>query len=140
MKKYPKIITFLLVCAFFPALAHRAEALDKASIECLSCHDGALAPDSMVVTVCSEPECDHPLGVDYRLISVMNHGLRPASLLDPNIKLADNATIGCTTCHVPYKQKDHVTLSTLRSMFPEPDPMLSVDNRGSGLCLGCHYK
>src|SRR4030065_32692 len=108
MGKFPKTIVFLLVCAFFPAFAHRAAALDKASIDCLSCHDGALASDSTVVTVCSEPDCDHPLGVDYRLISVMNHGLKPVGLLDPNIKLADNAPIGCTTCHGPYQQKKQV--------------------------------
>jgi len=130
----------LLLCAFIPAFAQRATALDAASIDCLSCHDGALATDSTVVTVCSEPDCDHPLGVDYRVLSAMNHGLKPTVLLDPQIKLVDNATIGCTTCHVPYQQSNHVTLSTLRGMFPEPDPMLSVDNTGSGLCLGCHDK
>lgn len=140
MGKHQKTIIFLSLCAFFPSFAHRAAALDKASIDCLSCHDGALAPDSTVVTVCSEPDCDHPLGVDYRLLAVMNHGLKPAGLLDPQIKLVNNATIGCTTCHVPYKQSNHVTLSTLRGLFPDPDPMLSVDNSGSGLCLGCHDK
>lgn len=140
MVKYSKIIVILLFFAFLPAFAQKAAALDNATIECLSCHDGALATDSTVITVCSNPDCDHPLGVDYRIISTMNYGLKPASLLDPNIKLANNATIGCTTCHVPYKKKDHATLSALRALYPEPDPMLTVDNTESGLCFGCHYK
>jgi len=141
MKKHSKIIVFLLLFVFVPLFAGKAVALDNKSIECLSCHDAALATDSTIITVCSAPDCDHPLGVDYNFASMTNFGLKSPTLLDPNIKLAYNTDIACTSCHVPYKQSDHVTLSTLRGLYPnDPDPMLTVDNTASGLCFGCHYK
>ncbi len=137
MRKYVIYIIFLLSGVLF---AGQSVALDKESLECLGCHDATLAADAAVMTVCPEPGCDHPIGVNYVMLSSVNHGLKPAVFLDPKIKLADNSMIGCTSCHVPYKKKDHLTLSTLRGLYPEPDPMLSVDSRESGLCFGCHYK
>ena len=114
--------------------------LDAESIECLSCHDAALAVDSSVITVCSGPDCDHPIGVDYVSISYINSGYRPSALLDPAMQLPESR-IGCTTCHVEYSPSNHSLLSSLRTTDPnKPDPMLTVSNLGSGLCLECHRK
>ena len=60
--------------------------------------------------------------------------------LDPAIRLIDGR-IGCGTCHVPYTEANHQTLSNERSAFPSvPDPLLVMDNRRSELCLECHIK
>lgn len=114
--------------------------LDPDSIECMSCHDAAVATD-VTLQVCSLPDCDHPVGVDYVMAASSNHGLKQPFDLDPSIKLVNNS-VGCTTCHVPYSPDDHTILSTMRgTVYPEsPDPMLVMDNRISELCLGCHRK
>ncbi len=114
--------------------------LDPDSIECLSCHDASVASD-VTLQVCSLPDCDHPLGVDYVMAASSNYGLRQPFDLDPSIKLVNN-NIGCATCHVPYSPDDHTILSAMRgTVYPEsPDPMLVMDNRRSELCLGCHRK
>jgi hypothetical protein len=115
-------------------------ALDRDTLECLGCHDAAVATD-VTLQVCSEPNCDHPFGIDYLSLSSENRGLRPPSLLPQPIKLVDNSSIGCGTCHVPYNLGDHSILSSMRNLYPEiPDPMLVMDNRQSQLCFGCHKK
>ncbi|MFQ5735759.1 MAG: hypothetical protein ACE5GY_02725 [Thermodesulfobacteriota bacterium] len=141
MRKHPIHIVPLLCLLVAWSMASGAMALDKESLDCLSCHDASIALDAGLMTVCNGPECtDHPIGVNYVRLASRNHGLKPAVFLDPNIKLVNNTKIGCTTCHVPYSAQNHTTLSTLRGLYPEPDPMLSVDSTASGLCLGCHYK
>ncbi len=134
----------LFLASFFimtPFLAGKAQGLDSESIECLSCHDAALATDTDIITVCPEPDCNHPIGTDYIYSSSTNHGLKPAYMLDPAIKLVNGNNIGCGTCHVSYSSLNHALLSSLRSQYPaSPDPMLTVDNRISGLCFGCHDK
>lgn len=131
-------VSLLLTLTLFGSAS---EALDPVSIECLSCHDAALATDSTVLTVCAEPGCDHPFGVDYVYLSSRNLGLRSPFMLDPALQLAGGSAIGCGTCHVPYSSLNHTSLSNLRSLYPrQADPMLSMDNRGSRLCLGCHDK
>ncbi len=117
-----------------------SEALDRESLECLSCHDAAVATD-VTFQICSEPNCDHPFGIDYRTLSLMNKGLKSPAMLPQPIKLVNNETIGCGTCHVPFKKQDHSILSSMRNLYPEiPDPMLVMDNRQSQLCFGCHSK
>lgn len=130
-------MTLVLLGLYSPGHAF----LDPDSIECLSCHDAAVATD-VTLQVCSLPDCDHPIGVDYVMAASTNHGLRQPFDLDPSIKLVNNYIIGCTTCHVPYSTDDHTILSTMRgTVYPEsPDPMLVMDNRISELCLGCHRK
>jgi len=114
--------------------------LDPDSAQCLSCHDASIATD-VTLQVCSLPNCDHPLGVDYVLASSSNFGLKKPLNLDPSITLVNNS-IGCTTCHVPYSVADHTILTAMRkTVYPaSPDPMLVMDNRKSELCLGCHIK
>ena len=115
--------------------------LDQDSIQCLSCHDAAIATD-VTLQVCSLPNCDHPLGVDYVLAATTNHGLRQPLNLDPSINLVNNNIVSCVTCHVPYSAADHSILTAMRrTVYPaSPDPMLVMDNRRSELCLGCHLK
>jgi hypothetical protein len=115
-------------------------ALDRETLECLGCHDAAMATD-VTLQVCSEPNCDHPFGIDYTSLSFENKGLKSPNMLPQPIKLVNNSTIGCGTCHVPFKQQDHSILSSMRNLYPEiPDPMLVMDNRQSQLCFGCHTK
>lgn len=113
--------------------------LDSESIECLSCHDGGAASD-ITFEACMLFGCEHPLGVDYVMLSASNRGLRSPAALPPTIKLIGNS-IGCGTCHVPYQDSDHAVLSSMRNLIPEiADPMLVMDNRKSELCFGCHIK
>lgn len=143
----PKTKTFILaLAAVVAALAvsaadtRAAGPIDRSSIECLSCHDAALAMDSTIITVCPYPGCDHPIGVNYLISSMENPSLKPAHQLDPAVELPGNM-IGCTSCHVPYSEQNHTLLSSMRTSDPLiPDPMLSVSNLGSGLCLECHRK
>lgn len=129
---------FVVIAIIFSPVT--ATALDRESLECLGCHDAALATD-VTLQICSEPNCDHPLGIDYRMLSMSNHGLKSVSSLPQPIKLVNNSTIGCTTCHAPFKQNDHSILSSMRNLYPGiPDPMLVMDNRQSELCFGCHLK
>ncbi|CAG1066203.1 hypothetical protein BAC1_01809 [uncultured bacterium] len=121
-------------------LSGTSGAMDKESLECLGCHDAAVATD-VTFQVCSEPDCDHPFGIDYLTLALSNKGLKNPSLLPQPIKLVNNSTIGCGTCHVPFKKNDHSILSSMRNLYPEiPDPMLVMDNRQSQLCFGCHSK
>lgn len=114
--------------------------LDPDSEQCLSCHRDAAMTEGPLILVCHMGECDHPIGIDYMEAFQKKGGFRNPSLLDKAMKLTDNR-IGCTTCHVPYNEYDHLMLSKKRGTDPNiPDPMLSVDNRGSGLCLQCHMK
>ncbi|MCC6502488.1 MAG: hypothetical protein IT362_05055 [Deltaproteobacteria bacterium] len=131
------IVTAILLLAGSPSLSL---ALDRESLECLGCHDAAVATD-VTLQVCSEPNCDHPFGIDYRNISSSNKGLKSPLMLPQSIKLVNNKDIGCGTCHVPFKQQDHSILSNMRNLYPTiPDPMLVMDNRKSELCFGCHTK
>lgn len=131
------IVTAVVLTAGLPALS---TALDRVSLECLGCHDAAVATD-VTLQICSEPNCDHPFGVDYRNLSTTNKGLKTPVMLPQPIKLVNNSDIGCGTCHVPFKQQDHTILSSMRNLYPAiPDPMLVMDNRKSELCFGCHAK
>lgn len=134
----PAFLILLAVLAM--VLPSRSEALDKESMECLGCHDAAIASD-VTLQVCGQPDCDHPFGVNYSTLAQSNRGLQPVNQLPQPIKLVNNATIGCATCHVPFKTNDHSLLSSMRTLYPGiPDPMLVMDNRQSGLCYGCHLK
>lgn len=129
-KKSFSLTAFLLV---FTSSAFAAQVLpaglDVESVECLSCHQDSITVNEPL-QVCHQGECDHPIGVSYISFSSRNRGLVPVEGLDPAIKLIDGK-MGCRTCHAPYAPADHETAS---------DPMLSVDNTGSGLCVACHRK
>ncbi len=106
----------------------QGEPLDKFSIECLSCHDGAIS--SMAGTKVRGGNFKHgsgghthPIGVEYPRNNFKNDFV-PVSSLPPEIKLFDGS-VGCLSCHNPYgKEKS----------------MLVINNRGSALCLACHRK
>lgn len=113
--------------------------LDKESMECVKCHESSVDP-SVPQKACHRGLCDHPVGVDYAELASKNPGLVNPSALNPAVRLTGNM-IACTTCHVPYNnQYDHKALSDNRKDPSMPDPMLSVDNTGSGLCTSCHLK
>lgn len=113
-------------------------SLDPESAECIFCHETVGVSDTMMV--CHTDVCDHPIGLDYAALSMRNPGYKKPSELDPAIKLPDGK-IGCTTCHVPYSEANHLALAEQRRQFPsKPDPMLSVDNTRSALCNACHSK
>lgn len=135
-------LRFAAVLAFFLLLipVESRSALDRASIECLGCHDASIASD-VTFKICSEPDCDHPIGVDYMTLASSNHGLISPFSLPPSIKLVDGS-IGCGTCHTPYRNNSvHNVYSSLRSLYPQiADPMLVMDNRKSELCFACHAK
>lgn len=139
------IVLPVFICLFIsPASAMgKAPSLDKASLECISCHASSISsgtsPDGPT-QICHEAGCDHKIGADYAAAAALDKSLAPASALPPELKLSDGR-MSCVTCHVPYSKKDHEALSARRAMIPEiPDPMLSVDNSGSALCLYCHLK
>lgn len=129
------VLFFLLVS---PALA-QAPPIDKESLECISCHDAAVSPADPM-QVCHEAGCEHRIGADYTVAASRDRSLAPLASLNPALRLVDNR-MSCVTCHVPYSKDDHEALSARRALMPEiSDPMLSVDNAGSGLCLSCHLK
>ncbi|MFQ5737211.1 MAG: hypothetical protein ACE5GY_10200 [Thermodesulfobacteriota bacterium] len=116
-----------------------APVIDRESAECLGCHEAAVSPDEPF-QICHEAGCNHRIGTDYRLASSQDPTLAPPDRLDPGIRLVDGR-LSCVTCHVAYSASGHEALSARRALIPQiPDPMLSVDNTGSGLCLSCHLK
>ena len=139
MKLIKGIIFIAAALLLFTPLAARAVALDAESEECIKCHKTTVGGGTTSL-VCHEGGCDHPIGVDYVALASKDPTLRDPSKLDPGIRLFDGK-IGCGTCHVPYDRTNHLELSKKRSQMPAiPDPMLSVDNTGSGLCMACHLK
>jgi len=105
--------------------------LDPISAECLSCHDGIVAPatsyrvegtdDPMTY---SERKLSHPIGMDYNRAAMKDRELRPASTLAPYITLFDGK-VGCGSCH---------------NVFSREKNLLVVSDRGSALCFECHIK
>ncbi len=116
---------------------HGGAHLGPASTKCVGCHEGVLSGG----VVSHRGGTTHPVGVDYLELSRRNPSLVPPEKLNKAMPLEDGR-IGCLTCHVPYDSKNHSELARKRAGmgFDEPDPMLSVDNRGSALCMGCHRK
>ncbi len=107
-----------------------AMSVDPVSAECLSCHDGSIGSRSDVgvgywrhsVDFFSQDRGVHPIGVNYRRAAMKDRKLRPPEALPSEIRLVDGK-VSCISCHDPYSSR----------------PMrLSMDNRGSRLCGGCH--
>lgn len=108
--------------------------LDRESQLCLSCHDGGMASTADVRVVASGGgvqntrrtnwRTEHPVGVRYgaKRRDPGTHDLRLARTLPPEVRLFDGR-VGCGSCH---------------SVYSGIEQMLSVSNRGSGLCLTCH--
>ncbi len=129
----------IILLLFNPATASSA-GLDPGSIGCIGCHESLVDPD-MPGRVCHSAGCNHPVGLDYAAHAARNPGYAPPAKLDPAMMLP-GGIIGCTTCHVPYSEDDHKILADKRAKKGPlmADPMLAVDDRGSGLCLECHMK
>lgn len=107
-----------------------AQILDPISMECLGCHDGVIASDASYQIVGSEAVTyeqiglSHPIGMDYATVASEKRGLRTVDELSPYIALY-NGKVGCASCHNPYSSEHR---------------MLTLNNRGSALCLECHIK
>jgi hypothetical protein len=108
--------------------------LDRGSRACLACHDGSAAafarieergPGSVRPSMMVDLERDHPLGVSYEpRRGARAPQLRPASSLPPSVQLP-GGRLGCASCHSVYSGQPW---------------FLSVEPRGSRLCLTCHVK
>ena len=106
-------------------------AMDGASRDCLSCHDGVTASDAGHETGMSrgsgyfgDKGRNHPIGVPYprsgtRRVEVP---LRSAAALPETVRLP-GGVVSCVSCHDLYQ--------------PEKN-RLSVPVEGSRLCLTCH--
>ncbi len=100
--------------------------IDDLSVECISCHDGALSKSvniGMGSFSHGSGGSGHPIGVDY-LEGYAKGDMAEIQDLDVNIKFYDGK-IGCGTCHNMYSRERY---------------LLAKSNNGSGLCLECHRK
>lgn len=119
-----------------PTFRSGSVELSNASLMCLSCHDGIIAPDvysrahSAALadqlgsqSLGTSPLTSHPLGIRY---PVNNPRFHPAQAVtaDGRIKLPDGR-LQCTTCHDPHNRGGYAGL-------------LVKSNRRSALCLSCH--
>jgi len=110
--------------------------LGAATKQCLSCHKSGPKVD----LVFHNEGADHPIGLDYVRLAKSNPSLVPPSKLNPALRL-DHGRIVCQTCHVPYDKKNHLILAKKRAVLnSDRDPMLTIDNNGSSLCMACHRK
>lgn len=127
-----KYLSFFFILAIVPSLSWAAASIDKASVECMECHE------EVEGTFQHTGDTGHAVGVDYPLAASRNPGLVKQANLDPAIRLANN-NISCVTCHKPYDEATHESLAAERASSAV-DPLLSVDNSKSGLCTACHAK
>ncbi len=111
------------------------------SKQCLGCHDGIMAFNSLLFT----PDMDlssgenHPTAIVYSTYQNMNPTLRPVTMSDSGPVISDGqitlplfgsspatATMECISCHDPH-MTDNIAL-------------LRVPNMRSQLCFTCHMK
>lgn len=111
--------------------------LNSASLLCLSCHDGVIAPDvyaSAHGTNWSDQAgtglapgrnrlTSHPVGIKYPSAAA-KYNSPEAVMADGRIKLP-LGRIQCTTCHDPHNTHRH-------------NGLLVISNDRSRLCLSCH--
>jgi len=131
-------VSFFMLGFFFFINPYRVEGagLDAATIQCINCHEKGLNGE----IVFHGKGSDHPIGLNYARLSTLNPSLVPVSKLNPALRL-ENGSIGCLTCHVAYNKKNHLLLAKQRARITNGiDPMLTLDNNKSGLCMACHRK
>lgn len=122
-----------------PTRSYRTPAgeLNEASLVCLSCHDGTVAPDvfagshaatwsdaSAGGVIAGRPRLtSHAVGIEY---PTGRRDYRSAEEVTGNgaLKLP-GGKIQCTTCHDPHNTQRHAG-------------MLVISNERSRLCLTCH--
>ncbi len=104
---------------------------DGRTRQCLSCHDGLSAPESLNDTPWNrgsgpmgDQQRNHPIGVSYtgRTPAGSSVALRAASLLPGHVQLPEGK-VSCVSCHDLYAKGKH---------------LLTVPIEGSQLCLTCH--
>ncbi|MBU0718942.1 MAG: cytochrome c3 family protein [Planctomycetes bacterium] len=105
--------------------------LDSYTRQCLGCHDGAVADDSLNQTpwnhsagYAQRRQRNHPVGVEYptRTPAGFDVPFLPISLLPVQVFLQDGK-VGCLSCHDLYAGERY---------------LLTVPIQGSELCLTCH--
>lgn len=113
-----------------PTLNARVGQPDGESLECLTCHDGTIAPDTRGSTkgVGKNIHNDHPISFVYDLLLAFQDG----GLNNPSNKnvsaLLFNGKVQCTSCHDVHNSVD------------APRYLLVMPNSYSDLCLTCHDK
>jgi predicted CXXCH cytochrome family protein len=113
-----------------PSRAEVSGILDRISLVCISCHDGAVGKmanyriTGEATLTYAGRYMTHPIGMDYQQSAQYNRKLHPVESLSPLITLIDGK-VGCSSCHNQYSHE--LT-------------MLVVNNKGSSLCLQCHDK
>ena len=136
--KQSRLILLLLLVMPAPLYPGRASSapLDPDSARCVRCHESYVDP-ALPGLACHSAGCNHPVALDYAAFAAANPGYAPPEELDPAMTLR-GGIMGCTTCHRPYSGNGHEISAGKGGAMA--DPMLSVDNTGSGLCLQCHRK
>jgi len=107
----------------------RNTRIDRMSLECIVCHDSYVADIKDILGAGKwnhfKKEYNHPIGFSYQKARAKkSRDFRPESMLSKDIKLYDGK-IGCGTCH---------------NIYSTEKAMLTMNNRGSRLCLECHIK
>ena len=93
------------------------QSLDDESRQCMSCHDGNVAPDAgrhlAGGILESEMLRDHPVGVAYRSAGVRRSDarLKPMERLDPRVRLF-GGTVGCGSCHSVYSKQPSLLVTS----------------------------
>jgi len=109
---------------------HSFGALDTASLQCLSCHDGVTAQETGYTTAgghgggrLDDAARNHPVGIRYgTLRRDQGTRLRGVSSLPPQVRLPDGR-VSCISCH---------------NLYGNDAKLLSVPLEGSALCFSCH--
>lgn len=111
--------------------ANEGDEIDKASADCLECHDDTVSRHERkrIVTGIWDHGIDgfsHPIGVRYpdSKSPLSRKKFTEVTEIPPQIKLIDGK-ISCITCHDPY--------STEKGQ-------LVISNKRGALCLACHIR
>ena len=107
------------------------QTIDYESRNCISCHDNmysAISGDNSISRYNKwkmSSMSNHLIGTDYQAMAGKpGSQLQPTMFLNPDIRLIDGK-LGCGSCH---------------NLYNDSPNHLSVNNRGSALCLNCHNK
>ena len=109
-----------------PCTLARVDRYQATTRECLSCHDGMIAPARAISLPAgwgpAASHGDHPVDVSYDQASARNHRLRTRYALSRSLALP-GGKVTCVTCHDgASREPRHTSLTMSRS----------------ALCLGCH--